>query len=67
MNNTKEEIQTTIENIRHDIIYFDYDDAETCEASYELGGMIYEGVDVCKFPPTHWMPLPPSPSDKGVE
>jgi len=38
-----------------------------CEASYELGGMLYEGVDVCKFPPTHWMPLPPSPSDKGVE
>ena len=43
--------------------YRDYgEEGGWCEARYDHGGMLYEGVDVVEKQPTHWMPLPPAPT-----
>lgn len=38
-----------------------------CSADYDVGGSLYEGVDVIKPQPTHWMPLPDAPIIKESE
>jgi len=75
MKHTPEQIQTTIENIRHDIIYFDYDDGETCEDSidYEFGNLETRVCDLFvikaaleAYAANQWQPIETAPKDGSL-